>query len=68
MAGAEPVGAGTPFPGHAFRVSGLLRAELHQVVHTAGRETGGQESYAYALTGTDAPPEHQLFDGRMRHA
>ncbi|MEF3112890.1 class I SAM-dependent DNA methyltransferase [Streptomyces chrestomyceticus] len=50
-----------PFLGSTIRVSGYLRDDLRQVVHDAGFEVTGEESYAYAPASTDTPPEFQLF-------
>lgn len=50
-----------PFLGHTIRVSGYLRDELRRVVHDAGFELTGEDSYAYAPASTDVPPEIQLF-------
>ncbi|MFH9421423.1 class I SAM-dependent DNA methyltransferase [Streptomyces sp. NPDC017529] len=50
-----------PFLGDTIRVSGYLRDDLRQVVHDAGFEVTGEDSYAYAPASTDLPPEIQLF-------
>ncbi|WP_053700107.1 class I SAM-dependent DNA methyltransferase [Streptomyces sp. NRRL F-5755] len=50
-----------PFLGSTIRVSGYLRDDLRQVVHDAGFEVTGEDSYAYAPASTDTPPEIQLF-------
>ncbi|MEU4199794.1 class I SAM-dependent methyltransferase [Streptomyces sp. NPDC045470] len=50
-----------PFLGSTIRVSGYLRDDLRQVVHDAGFEVTGEDSYAYAPASTDTPPEFQLF-------
>jgi SAM-dependent methyltransferase len=50
-----------PFLGNTIRVSGYLRDDLRQVVSEAGFEVLEEESYAYAPTSVDVPPEEQLF-------
>lgn len=50
-----------PFLGSTIRVSGYLRDDLRRVVHDAGFEVTGEDSYAYAPASTDTPPEFQLF-------
>lgn len=50
-----------PFLGNTIRVSGYLRDELREVVHEAGFEVAGEDSYAYAPASTDVPPELQIF-------
>ncbi|WP_407550148.1 class I SAM-dependent methyltransferase [Streptomyces sp. Pv4-95] len=50
-----------PFLGNSIRVSGYLRDDLRRVVHDAGFEVTGEDSYAYAPASTDVPPEIQLF-------
>ncbi|WP_338700061.1 class I SAM-dependent methyltransferase [Streptomyces sp. Q6] len=61
MVEADLDDAEIPFLGNTIRVSGFLRAELHQVVRDTGFEITGAETYAYAPASPDAPPEHQLF-------
>lgn len=61
MVEADLDDASIPFLGHTIRVSGYLRDELRQVVSDAGFEITGEDSYAYAPSSTDAPPEYQLF-------
>lgn len=60
-AGAGPADREIPFPGHVFRVSGLLRDEPRQVVRDADFETTGEGTDAYALASAVASPEHELF-------
>ncbi|MFG2223791.1 class I SAM-dependent DNA methyltransferase [Streptomyces sp. NPDC050161] len=50
-----------PFLGNSIRVSGFLREDLRRVVHDAGFDVIGEDSYAYAPASTDVPPEIQLF-------
>ncbi|QHC25674.1 class I SAM-dependent DNA methyltransferase [Streptomyces sp. GS7] len=50
-----------PFLGKSIRVSGYLRDDLRRVVHDAGFDVVGEDSYAYAPASTDVPPEIQLF-------
>ncbi|GAA3195360.1 MULTISPECIES: class I SAM-dependent DNA methyltransferase [Streptomyces] len=50
-----------PFLGNSIRVSGFLREDLRRVVHDAGFDIAGEDSYAYAPASTDVPPEIQLF-------
>lgn len=50
-----------PFLGNSIRVSGYLRDDLRRVVHDAGFDVTGEDSYAYAPASTDVPPEIQLF-------
>lgn len=61
MVEADVDDAVIPFLGRTIRVSGYLRDELRQVVHDAGFEVAGEDSYAYAPASTEAPPEIQLF-------
>ncbi|UQA93332.1 class I SAM-dependent DNA methyltransferase [Streptomyces halobius] len=50
-----------PFLGNSIRVSGYLRDDLRRIVHDAGFDVTGEDSYAYAPASTDVPPEIQLF-------
>ncbi|TJZ45325.1 class I SAM-dependent methyltransferase [Streptomyces piniterrae] len=50
-----------PFLGNSIRVSGYLRDDLRRIVHDAGFDVTGEDSFAYAPASTDVPPEIQLF-------
>lgn len=50
-----------PFLGSTVRVSGYLRADLREVVRTAGFDIVEEASYTYAPPVPEAPPEEQIF-------